>query len=90
MSWRASYWWKDRNYSEGVQFENNFNRYEERNEVDAQIRYTSANGKWYIKVFGKNLTYDKGYQAIVAFAGNWGLGNPRDPRTWGITLGFNS
>jgi iron complex outermembrane receptor protein len=88
LSWRASYWWKEGNFSEGVQFENGFNKYRDRNELDAQIQYTSPDGRWYAKVFGKNLTYDEGYQAIVAFAGNWGLGNPRDPRTVGLTVGF--
>jgi len=90
LSWRASYWWKDSNWSEGVHLESGFSKYEERSEVDAQVQYTSGNGRWYIKAFGKNLTYDKGYEARVAFGSNWGLGNPREPRTYGITLGFES
>ncbi len=90
LSWRASYWWKDSNFTEGVRRENGLNEYEEWNEVDAQIQYTSADGNWFVKVFGKNLTYDKGYVARVPFAATWGLGNPRDPRTWGITIGFES
>ena len=90
LSWRASYWWKEGNYSEGVQRENGLNRYEESKEIDAQVRYTSADGKWYIKAFGKNMGYDKGYVARVPFASSWGLGNPRDPRSYGITIGFES
>ncbi|MDH3642304.1 MAG: TonB-dependent receptor [Gammaproteobacteria bacterium] len=88
LSWRASYWWKEGNYTEGVQLPSDFNLYHDWDEVDAQIQYTSGNGQWYIKAFGKNLTYDKGYVARVAFASNWGLGNPRDPRTYGLTVGF--
>jgi iron complex outermembrane receptor protein len=90
LSWRASYWWKDSNYNEGVQRANGLNKYEERSEYDAQVRYTSPDGKWYIKAFGKNLDYDKGYVARVPFAATWGLGNPREPRTYGITIGFES
>ena len=88
MSWRASYWWKEGNYTEGVHLASDFNLYHDWDEVDAQIQYTSGNGHWYVKAFGRNLTYDKGYVARVAFASNWGLGNPRDPRTYGLTVGF--
>ncbi len=90
LSWRASYWWKEGNYSEGVQRANGLNKYEDWSEVDAQIRYTSADGKWFIKAFGKNMSYDKGYVARVPFSSSWGLGNPRDPRTYGLTIGFES
>jgi hypothetical protein len=73
-----------------VQQANKLNKYEDTNEVDAQIRYSSADGKWFIKAFGKNLTYDKGYVARVLFASTFGLGNPRDPRSYGITFGFET
>ena len=43
-----------------------------------------------MRAFGKNLTYDKNYAARVPFADSFGLGNPEDPRTWGLTLGFET
>ena len=43
-------------------------------------------------MFGQNLTYDKNYAARVRFAGPpyWGLGNPQNPRTFGVTVGFGN
>jgi iron complex outermembrane receptor protein len=90
LSWRASYWYKEGHWSEGVRLESGFNKYEEKNEIDASLQYTSGDGRWFAKVFGKNLTYDKHYDARVAFSSNWGLGNPAQPRTWGLTVGFQN
>ena len=90
MSWRTSYFWKDKWWNEGPHVIG-FSQYNTRNLLDASVRYTSAGGRWWVKAFGKNLTYDKNYAARVPFsrsANPWGLGNPTDPRTFGVTLGF--
>ena len=95
MSWRTSYFWKGSWWNEGIKFRDDaggFTKYNSRNILDASVQYTSAEGHWYIKVFGQNLTYDKNYAARVRFAGPpyWGLGNPQNPRTFGVTVGFEN
>ena len=95
VSWRASYFWKDSWWNEGIKFRDDvggFTKYNPRNLLDASVQYTSAEGGWFVKVFGQNLTYDKNYAARVRFAGPpyWGLGNPQNPRTFGVTVGFGS
>ena len=92
MSWRASYFWKGQWWNEGVRVLG-FSQYNARNLVDASVQWTSAADNWFIKVFGKNLTYDKNYAARVPFARGanpWGLGNPTDPRSFGVTVGFQN
>ena len=92
MSWRASYFWKGQWWNEGVRVLD-FTQYNARNLIDASVQYTSAGGNWFVKAFGKNLTYDKNYAARVVFARGanpWGLGNPTDPRTFGVTVGFQN
>jgi len=90
LSWRGSYYWKDSWRSEGVPRPTGIDEYNSRELVDASIQYTSADGRWYARLFGKNLTYDKNYAARVPFANSFGLGNPEEPRTWGLTLGFSN
>ena len=95
MSWRTSYFWKDSWWNEGIKFRDDaggFTKYNQRNILDASVQYTSAEGRWFVKVFGQNLTYDKNYAARVRFAGPpyWGLGNPQNPRTFGVTVGFGN
>mgnify|MGYP001087578982 FL=1 len=56
--------------------------------VNAQLRYTAEDGKWYLGLWGKNLT-NTTYKASALFNG---LGGALDfyapPRTYGLQLGF--
>lgn len=89
LSWHGTYYWKEGWWTEGVQRPTGINKYDDRNIVDASIQYTSAEGTWFVKLFGKNLTDDENYAAVVPFADTFGLGNPEDPRTIGLTVGFD-
>jgi iron complex outermembrane receptor protein len=88
LSWRASYWYMSDWWSEGLKRPTGINNYNDRNKFDVSIQYTSADGRWYAKLFGKNLSDDENYAARVPFANTFGLGNPEDPRTYGFTFGM--
>jgi iron complex outermembrane recepter protein len=89
ISWHGTYYWKEGWWTEGVHRPTGINKYDDRNIVDASVQYTSADGKWYVKFFGKNLTDDENYAALVPFADSFGLGNPEDPKVWGLTFGLD-
>ena len=66
---------------------------DDRNIIDVSARYTSGDGRWFVEAFGKNITRDEYYVARVRFSGSgagWGLGNPGDPRAFGVTIGFEN
>ncbi|MCP5178926.1 MAG: TonB-dependent receptor [Pseudomonadales bacterium] len=88
LAWRATYQWKEAYWQEGIRQSTAINHYNANNRLDASVQFNSADGNWFIKAFGRNLTYDKTYQARVVFASTFGLGNPDDPRTFGVTFGF--
>ena len=90
LSWRASYQWKESYWQEGIRQASRINKYSSVNYVDASIEYRSADDKWFLRLFGRNLTYDKVYQARVVFAPTFGLGNPDDPRSFGLTFGWEN
>jgi len=87
LSFRASYFWKESYWQEGVRNALALNKYSSVNSVDASIEYRSADERWFVRLFGRNLTYDKTYQARVLLGTNFGLGNPDDPRHFGLTFG---
>jgi iron complex outermembrane receptor protein len=91
VGWRASYYWQEEYWAEGVKIlSTGINHYNARNLLDASVQYTSGDGRWYAKLFGKNLLDDEYYVARVPFAASFGLGNPGEPLTWGLTLGFRN
>jgi len=90
LSFRASYFWKESYWQEGVRNALALNKYSSVNSVDASIEYRSADERWFVRLFGRNLTYDKTYQARVLLGTNFGLGNPDDPRHFGLTFGWQN
>ena len=92
MRWRLSYFWKEGWANEGV-ITPGLTEYNDRNVLDASVRYSSADGRWFIKAFGKNIIWDEYYVARVRFSAagaGWGLGNPGDPRAFAVTVGFEN
>ena len=92
MRWRLSYFWREGWASEGV-IKPGLPEYNDHNVLDASVRYSSADGRWFVEAFGKNITWDEYYVARVRFSAagaGWGLGNPGDPRAFGVTVGFEN
>ena len=61
------------------------------NLVDASISTlfdTSGSGKVRATIYGRNLTNDLGTAAAFTVAGLWSFASPREPRTYGVTLGY--
>jgi iron complex outermembrane recepter protein len=61
------------------------------NLVDASVTAlfdTHGTGKWKATVYGRNLTNDLGTSAAFTVAGLWSFASPREPRTYGVTLGY--
>ena len=61
------------------------------NLVDASITTefdTHGTGKWKATLYGRNLTNDLGTSAAFTVAGLWSFASPREPRTYGVTLGY--
>jgi iron complex outermembrane receptor protein len=90
LSWRTSYFWKESYWQEGVRNTLGLNKYSSVNIVDASVEYRSADERWFVRLFGRNLTYDKVYQARVLLGTDFGLGNPDDPRHFGLTFGWEN
>lgn len=60
---------------------------EERSLLDASITWTSADEKWYVAAFGKNLTDDRYKTASQAVGALWTFSNYGPPRTYGVRIG---
>lgn len=64
---------------------------EDREDLQAQIGYTLPVGpdqEVKLSVFGRNLTNNKGLAATLPVAGLFTFGTARQPRTYGVELGF--
>ena len=61
---------------------------DERVIVNASATWTSADGKYYAALFGKNLTDDRYKTAAQAVGALWTFANYGPPRTYGIEVGF--
>ena len=95
MRWRTSYFWQEDYAPEGVPRDiippasRQLGHYDTIKLWDASVQYTSADGQWYVRAFGKNLGDYKYYVSRVPFSATFGVGLPAQPRTWGITLGYS-
>ena len=61
------------------------------NLVDASVTTVfdaHGTGKWKATLYGRNLTNDLGTSAAFTVAGLWSFASPREPRTYGVTLGY--
>ena len=60
------------------------------NLVDASIStvFDTHSGKLRATVFGRNLSDDRGTNAAFTVAGLWSFAAAREPRTYGVTLGY--
>ncbi|WP_420145559.1 TonB-dependent receptor [Sphingobium sp.] len=56
--------------------------------INASAGWTSSNGRWNVKFWGKNLANEKYYNHI-AIGTRRAAGSPGAPRTYGITIGMN-
>jgi iron complex outermembrane receptor protein len=65
-------------------------RADAQNLVDAAItnEFTLGSGKAKITLYGRNLTNDLGPTHGFTVAGLWAFGTAREPRTYGVTLGY--
>ena len=58
--------------------------------VDANVRYDSSDGNFFINVWGKNLTDEDVYSGIFIIATGRTIGGSLlPPRTYGVTLGYD-
>ena len=62
---------------------------EERVIVNLNATYRFPNDKYYVSVFGKNLSDDRYKTAAQAVGALWTFGNYGPPRTYGIEFGYN-
>ncbi|MEM7613313.1 MAG: hypothetical protein AAF270_16635, partial [Pseudomonadota bacterium] len=62
---------------------------EKRTILGANVTFTSADGRYYISAFGKNLTDDRYKTASQAVGALWTFANYGPPRTYGIEAGFS-
>jgi len=65
-------------------------RADAQNIVDAALtnEFTLGSGKAKITLYGRNLTNDLGPTHGFTVAGLWAFGTAREPRTYGVTLGY--
>jgi iron complex outermembrane receptor protein len=65
-------------------------RADAQNIVDASLtnEFDLGKGKAKITVYGRNLTNDLGPTHGFTVAGLWAFGTAREPRTYGVTLGY--
>jgi iron complex outermembrane receptor protein len=65
-------------------------RTDKQNLVDASISFfpAVADGKMRVSVFGRNLLDDRGTDTAFTVAGLWSFATAREPRTYGVQLGY--
>ena len=90
MRWRTSYFWQEAYSPEGVSRPTGIEDYRSIKLWDASVQLSSLDGRWYARLFGKNLNDHEYYVARVPFADSFGVGLPAQPRTWGLTLGMRN
>ncbi len=60
---------------------------EERSIINASVTWTDAQDRFYVSVFGKNLTDDRYKTASQAVGVLWTFSNYGPPRVWGVEIG---
>ncbi|MBH80128.1 MAG: TonB-dependent receptor [Gammaproteobacteria bacterium] len=66
-----------------------YTQLEERTLVDASITYTSANEKYWISLWGKNLLNEKYRTSANSVGALWNFSHYGAPLKWGVELGIN-
>jgi iron complex outermembrane receptor protein len=58
--------------------------------LDASISsvFDAGSGKARVTLFGRNLTDDRGPNAAFTVAGLWSFASAREPRTYGVQVGY--
>ena len=88
LSWRVGYQYTDVVNGGGTSLDP-ISFYQERRLWDAAVRFDSADDKWHLTVFGKNLTDKDYYQFKTPFSPAFGIAQPMMGSTWGATLGVS-
>ena len=57
-------------------------------DASATARFNIGGARAKLTVFGRNLADDRGPNAAFTVAGLWSFASAREPRTYGVTLGF--
>jgi outer membrane receptor protein involved in Fe transport len=90
LTGRVDYYWQDEFYSTA------FNRQQDLIDawdvINAQVTLTSADEKWFVRVFGQNLADEDNITGTYATDPSSGLFNNAflvEPRLYGATLGVN-
>jgi len=87
FTYRASYTYIDEFIGGGTNLDP-ISFYQDQKLIDATIRYESADGRWTVALFGKNLA-DEEYMAFrTRFSSAFGIGVPAMDQTWGVTVGY--
>ena len=89
LRWRTSYFWQAAYAPEGIPRATGIERYKAIKLWEASVQFTTGDGRWHVRAFGKNLTDHEYFVSRVPFADTFGVGLPASPRTWGVTLGYN-
>ncbi len=89
MRWNLNYNYEDENvyyYNDdiGREFDTIL---EERNILNASVGWTSASDRYYVSLFGKNLSDDRYKTASQAVGALWTFSNYGPPRTYGVEAG---
>ncbi len=90
LSWRTTYFYMGGWRSEGPNRPTAIEEYRPQRLLEASVQYVSGDGRWYGRVFGKNLTDYQYYQGRVPFANSFGVGLPGAPRMFGVTVGYRN
>ena len=90
LRWNVNFNYEDENtyyYNEVIG--SNFDTIlEKRTILNANVTYRTADDRYYISLFGKNLTDDRYKTAAQAVGALWTFANYGPPRVWGIEGGF--
>ncbi len=73
----------------GVARHPTYTQYEDRTLLNANITYTSPDERYYVSVYGKNLTDEEYRVSANSVANLWNFTMFGPPRQWGLELGLN-
>jgi outer membrane receptor protein involved in Fe transport len=90
LTGRVDYYWQDEYYA--TQFNRRQDLIDAWDMVNAQVTLTSADEKWFMRVFGQNLADEDNITGVYATDPSSGLFSNAflvEPRLYGATLGVN-
>ena len=56
--------------------------------LNASLTYTAQNDRWYVSLFGKNLSDERYRNASQYVGGLWTFSTYAPPREYGVEFGF--